>query len=58
MARFDWRRHKHARRDQEPATPPPSSKKGCWSHIKREPCRTYSKEEIAAWERGREGGPR
>ena len=56
MAKMDWRRNKHAGRDREPAVTPPPGKKGCWSHIKREPVRTFTVAEIAAWESRPNGG--
>lgn len=49
MAKMDWQRNKHAGRAREAAFAPPPAKKGCWSHIKREPVRTFTAAEIAAW---------
>lgn len=49
MAKIDWQRSKHLGRAREPAVPPPPAKKGCGSHIKREPVRVYTAAEIAAW---------
>lgn len=56
MAKIDWRRNRHRGRDQEPAVTPPLRKKGCWSHIKREPVRTYTMAEITAWQNTSKGG--
>ncbi len=50
MAKMDWQRNKHAGRAREAAFAPPPAKKGCWSHIKREPVRNYTPAEIAAWD--------
>lgn len=56
MAKMDWRRNKHTGRDREPAVTPPPGKKGGWSHIKREPVRTFSAAEIADWRSTSDGG--
>lgn len=50
MAKMDWQRNKHAGRAREAAFAPPPAKQGCWSHIKREPVRTFTAAEIAAWD--------
>lgn len=49
MAKMDWRRNDYTGRNREPAVTPPPGKKGCWSHIKREPVRYYTAAEIEAW---------
>jgi hypothetical protein len=56
MAKMDWRRNKHSGRAREAAFAPPPAKKGCWSHIKREPVRTFTAAEIADWRSTSEGG--
>jgi hypothetical protein len=56
MANLNWQRNKHLGRGREPAFAPPPAKKGCWSHIKREPVLTYTAAEIAAWQNALNGG--
>lgn len=56
MAKLDWQRNKHAGPAQEPAFAPPPARPGCWSHIKREPVRSYTPAEIAAWKNAQNGG--
>lgn len=53
MAKMDWQRNKHAGRAREAASKPLPAKKGGWSHIKREPVRTFTVAEIAAWDSAR-----
>ena len=53
MAKMDWQRNKHSGRAREAAFAPPPTKKGCGSHIKREPVRIYTAAEIAAWDSAR-----
>ena len=56
MAKIDWQRNKHPWRAREAAFALPPAKKGCWSHIKREPVRNYTPAEIAAWQTAESGG--
>jgi len=58
MANLNWQRNKHLGRGREPAAATPPGKKGGWTHIKREPVRTFTPAEIAAWEQDRNGGQR
>lgn len=56
MAKMDWQRNKHVGRAREAAFAPPSAKKGCWSHIPREPVRTFTADEVAAYQNALNGG--
>lgn len=56
MAKMDWQRNKHTGRPRETAFTPPPAKTGCWSHIKREEVKTFTADEIAAWQNAMNGG--
>lgn len=56
MAKMDWQRNTHMGRPREAAFTPPPAKKGCGSHIKREPVRTFTAAEIASWQNALNGG--
>lgn len=56
MAKMDWQRNKHVGRAREAAFAPPPANKGCWSHIPREPVRTFTAAEIAVWQNALNGG--
>ena len=58
MAKMDWQRNRHAGRAREAAFAPPPAKIGCWSHIPREPVRTFTAAEVAAYQNGLTGGAR
>jgi hypothetical protein len=51
MANFNWNRPIHNKKPKEPAFKKLPELKGSWTHIKRQPIRSFSKEEIAEWER-------
>lgn len=51
MAKLSWEKNKYRGRPTEPAIPKPKAKpKGAWTHIKREPVRAFSRDEIALWQ--------
>ena len=41
-------KHRHRGKPTEPATAPKPKAKGAWTHIKRSPCKTLTREEIEA----------
>lgn len=54
MASINWNKHRHAGRATAPAVEPKKAKpKGGWTHIKQQPVRQFTAEEIAAFVEGR-----
>ena len=50
MARLNWNKLTHAGRETAPAVEPKKPRaKGGWTHIKQQPVRVYTKEEIAVF---------
>lgn len=51
MAKLSWDNNKHRGRLIEAAIPKPKAKpRGAWTHVKREPVRALSRDEIALWQ--------
>lgn len=54
MSKLNWNRNRYAGRPTAPAIEPKKTKaKGGWTHIKQQPVKVYSAEEIAAYLEGR-----
>jgi len=51
--KLNWKKHKHEGKPTEPAREPKPKRKGAWTHIRRNTCRTYTDEEKAAFARER-----
>lgn len=46
---MDWNRHRLRGLPTEAARPKDKRLRGAWTHVAREPVKTYSREEIEAW---------
>jgi hypothetical protein len=46
--RMNWSRQQSRGRNTDPAFPRNGPPKGAWTHTKRQPVRTFSRDEIAA----------
>lgn len=51
MSRFNYSKLRHAGKPIEAPKPKPIT--GCWTHIAREPVRTFTAEEKARWMEGK-----